>query len=254
MSRMFKTEAVILRRRDLKERDKLLTLYTRDYGKLTGRAIGAKKIESKLGGHLEPFMRTEVCLVTSKTIDILAGAQVVEAYPRLRATLYGTHAAQYLLEVVDQLTPEGQQEPSVYELLCTGLDTLNQQPKVNFLTVQATVLKILGHLGFEPELDKCVHCSLTTEAGEYLFNVSAGGITHSRCGGDTSQDTSWAAPQVQFETIKSLRFALRSPLHVISSLRLEQIIWEQLNTCIDQLVLTHGRKPIRSRLFLAQAN
>lgn len=250
MSRMFKTEAVILRRRDLKERDKLLTFYTKEYGKLTGRAIGAKKIESKLGGHVEPFMRTEICLVTSKTIDILAGAQVVDAYPKLRASISGTHAAQYLMEVVDQLTPEGQHEPSVYELVCSGLDTLNQQPKVNFLTVQAIVLKILAHLGFEPELEKCVHCGLVTESGEYVFNVSAGGVAHSRCGGDIS----WAAPQTQFETIKTLRFALRSPLSTISTLRLNQTIWEQLNTCIDQLVLTHGRKPIRSRLFLAQAN
>lgn len=247
---MFKTEAVILRRRDLKERDKLLTLYTKDHGKLTARAIGAKKIESKLGGHLEPFMRTEICLVTSKTIDILAGAQVVQAYPKLRSTISGTHAAQYLVEVVDQLTPEGQHEPSVYELLSVGLDTLNQQSKVNFLTVQATVLQILAHLGFEPELDKCVHCALPTESGDYLFNVGAGGVIHSRCGGEFT----WAAPQVQFETIKSLKFALRSPLSSIANLRLTETIWEQLNTCIDQLVFTHGRKPIRSRLFLAQAN
>ncbi|MEK7539631.1 MAG: DNA repair protein RecO [Patescibacteria group bacterium] len=247
---MVKTQAVVLRRRDLKERDKLLTLYTQEHGKLTVRAIGAKKIESKLGGHVEPFMRTEVCLVTSKTIDILAGAQVVEAYPQLRSSISGTHAAQYLMEVVDQLTPDGQQEPSVYELLCSGLDILNQQSRVNFLTVQATVLKILGRLGFEPELDKCVHCALPTVSGDYLFNVSAGGVTHSRCGGDIT----WAAPQVQFETIKSLRFSLRSPLDAMASLRLSPIIWEQLNTCIDQLVLTHSRKPIRSRLFLAQAN
>lgn len=248
MSRMFKAEAVVLRRRDLKERDKLLTLYTKEQGKLTIRAIGAKKIESKLGGHVEPFMCTEVCVVSSKTIDILAGAQVIHAYPNLRSSISGTHAAQYLMEVVDQLTPDGQNEPSVYELLTHGLDILNQQSKVNFLTVQAIVLKILGHLGFEPELEKCVHCGLPTESGEYLFNVNAGGVTHSRCGGELT----WAAPQVQFETIKSLRFALRSALPSVSSLRLTPTTWEQLNTCVDQLVLTHGRKPVRSRQFLAQ--
>lgn len=244
---MIKTEAIILRRRDLKERDKLLTLLTKSHGKQIVRAIGAKKIDSKLGGHLEPFMRTDVFLVNSKTIDIVAGAQVVDSFSGLRKSLPGLHAGQYLMEVVDKLTPEGQPEPRVYELLSSGLELLAQQSPINFLTVQSTVLQMLACLGFEPELDKCVQCGLPIEPGEYLFQVEIGGMVHRACATD-----SWLGEVVNFETVKALRFALRSSLEQISSLRLSSTTWQQLNTCIDQLVTAHSRSPIRSRAFLGQ--
>lgn len=250
MTHLLKTEAVVLRRQDLKERDKLLTLYTREYGKLRVRAVGAKKIDSKLGGHLEPFMRTEVCLVPSKTVDIVAGAQVVEAYRQLRTSVSGMHAAQYLIEVLDSLTPEGQTEKPVYDLTRQTLDLLNQQTPVNFFTVQSVALKLLGHMGFEPELDVCVQCGKVLgklDEQTSVFQPESGGIVHKMCAADHLVNQ-----PVQLETIKALRFALRAPIEQLSSLRLSQSIWQQVNNCIDQLLDIHGKRPLQSRVFLGQ--
>lgn len=248
---MLKTEAIVLRRQDLKERDKLLTLYTQEYGKLRVRAVGAKKIDSKLGGHLEPFMRTEVCLVPSKTIDIVAGAQVVDAYMRLRASVSGMHAAQYLVEVLDCLTPDGQSEKTVYNLTRETLEFLNQQTPVNFFTVQSVALKILGHLGFEPELERCVHCGKlfdpTGEEETRFFQAETGGIVHRTCVAEHL-----SSEPIHLETIKAMRFALRSPIKQLATLRVSQSIWQQVNTCIDQLLDIHGKRPLRSRVFLGQ--
>lgn len=247
MTHLLKTESIVLRRQDLKERDKLLTLYTREYGKIRVRAVGAKKIDSKLGGHLEPFMRTEVCLVPSKTIDIVAGAQVVDAYLQLRASVPGMHAAQYVVEVLDSLTPEGQVEKVVYDLTQHTLELLNQQTPVNFFMVQSVALKLLGHLGFEPELDQCADCGKLLGEEASLFQADSGGVIHKACAVDHL-----LSQPVELETIKALRFALRSPIQQLSSLRLSQSIWQQVNSCIDQLLEIHGKRPLKSRVFLGQ--
>lgn len=246
---MYKTEAIVLRRRDLKEADKLLTLYTNGHGKLTVRAIGAKKIHSKLGGHVEPFMRTQVCVVESRTIDILAGAQVVDSFAHVRQVVPATHAAQFLVETVDSLTPDGQQEPSVYDLLQRGLEFLNANTdNLNFFSLQTIVMKLLGQLGFDPNTRTCVFCGLPLVPTELSFSAEAGGGVHGACAPHIPD-----AQAIEIDTLKAIRFAVEHSLNDTLSLRISPTIWKQLNTCIDQLLQAHIRRPLQSRVFLAQA-
>lgn len=244
---MYKTWALILRRRDLRERDKLLTIYTPSHGKVVVRAVGAKKIDSKLGGHLEPFMLSEVCVVPSRSIDILAGAQVQESFSQLRSQVPGLHAAQYLMEVVEKLTPEAQADPRIFELLTDGLRTLNQQSTLNFLTVQALVIQLLSLLGFQPQLDNCSVCNQPTNHQVAEFLADHGGMTHVECIQFPNQGL-----VVDTATLKALRFVVQSPLSKVASLRVSTRVWQQLNECVDSLLGVHTASPVKSRVFLGQ--
>lgn len=241
---MRKTQALILRRRDLKERDKLLTVFTPDQGKISLRAIGAKKIDSKLGGHLEPFMLSDISIVPSKTISIVAGAHCQHTFTRLRSTVSGLHAAQYLMEVLDKLTLPAQPDPKIFTLMTSGLDTLNQQQPLIFFTVQSLVLQLVSLLGFEPQVFRCSECQLGLDQST-IFQIDNGGVVHGTC----------ARPELpgiplQDDTLKTLRFALRTPIPSVSNLRLSMPIWEQVNQCVDQLIDKHSSSVVRSRVFL----
>lgn len=242
---MYKTEAIILRRRDMKERDKLITVYTKDFGKIKVRAIGAKKIESKLGGHVEPFMRTDIFVVDSKTIDILAGATVLATYINVRSTLSGLHAAQYIMEVADRLTLEAQADSGLFSILAEGLSTLDAQSKINFLTVQSIALRILSRVGFEPILDRCAHCGKPVDPGSMAFHALAGGMVHMACAPEHGE-----SHPLGEETRKTLKCAIQASLSSLSQLRVSAQVWEQFNQCVDDMVLMHASKPIYSRAFL----
>ncbi|MCK5922153.1 MAG: DNA repair protein RecO, partial [Methylococcales bacterium] len=114
--RTYRTEAIILSRRNLGEADRLLTLYTREFGKKQALAKGARKPQSRKTGHVELFMRTNFLIAKGRTFDIITQAELVETYAALRTDLIRTTYASYAVELLDRFTPEEDKHVSLYEL------------------------------------------------------------------------------------------------------------------------------------------
>src|SRR5258706_6458598 len=94
-SRVYTTEAIVLRRTDFGEADRILTLFTPSYGKVRAIAKGARRTTSRLAGHLEPFTRTQLLLATGRELDIVAQAEARERLDMLRADLWPPTGAWY---------------------------------------------------------------------------------------------------------------------------------------------------------------
>ena len=75
--RSYRTEAIVIRRRDFAESDRLLTLYSREYGKISAIAKGARKPQSRKTGHVELFMRTKFLIAKAKDLDIATQAEMI---------------------------------------------------------------------------------------------------------------------------------------------------------------------------------
>jgi DNA repair protein RecO (recombination protein O) len=102
--RSFRVEAVIIRHSDYGEADRLLTLYSRQQGKLRALAKGARKVTSRKAGHLEPFTHVSLQLARSRDLPIVTQAETLEAFLSLRKDLILTGHASYILELVDRFT------------------------------------------------------------------------------------------------------------------------------------------------------
>ena len=102
--RSFRAEAVVLKHSEFGEADRLLSLYTRQQGKLRAIAKGARKIRSRKAGHLEPFTRVSLLLARGRDMYIVTQAEAVDAYLPLREDLVSLGYASYVVELLDKFT------------------------------------------------------------------------------------------------------------------------------------------------------
>ena len=106
--RTYRTEAVVIRRSDFGEADRLLTLFSADRGKTRAIAKGARKPQSRKTGHVELFMRSKFLIAEGRDLDIVTQAEMVEAYAPLRDDLVRATYASYAVELLDQTRLPGE--------------------------------------------------------------------------------------------------------------------------------------------------
>lgn len=181
--RSFRAEAVVIRHSDFGEADRLLTLYTREHGKVRAIAKGARKIASRKAGHLEPFTRVKLQLARGRDLLIVTQAETIEAYTSLREDLVLTGYAAYALELLDRFVPdEDVALPPLYRLLTETLSRLAAEP-VPWLTIRSYEMRLLDLLGFRPKLFECANCGNEIQPEDQFFSAALGGAVCPRCGG-----------------------------------------------------------------------
>ncbi len=144
----YKTEGVILKRTNYGEADRILTIYTKYRGKIRAIAKGVRKITSRKGGNVELFNFCTLFLAEGRNLDIVTEAQVVNSFSRIRDDLERTAAAFYLVELVDQLTPDGQVNRQVFDLLVSALAALQDTRYKILDTTRNFEIDLLKLLGF----------------------------------------------------------------------------------------------------------
>jgi DNA repair protein RecO (recombination protein O) len=180
-SRLYRTPAIILKRMDLGEADRIVTLYTRDVGKVRAVAKGVRRTVSRSAGHLEPFTLSDVLFAVGRELDVISQADTLEAFRTIREDLELTTHAYYLAEVVDLLTEDHLENRAVFDTLLDGLRTLGSAADAR-LVVIVFHLKLLDALGFRPELRECVSCRATIEPERNHFSALLGGVLCPACG------------------------------------------------------------------------
>ena len=119
--RSLRTEAIVLRRSDFGEADRLLTLYTREAGKLRAIAKGARKPKSRKTGHIELFMRSDFLIASGRNLDIVTQAELVEPHRNLAMDLRRMTYASYSAELLNNFTPDEEKHSGLYQLMSNAL-------------------------------------------------------------------------------------------------------------------------------------
>jgi DNA repair protein RecO (recombination protein O) len=180
--RSFRVDAVVLRHSDYGEADRLLTLYTRQLGKVRALAKGARKIASRKAGHIEPFTHVRLQLARGRDILLVTQADTVDAYLPLREDLILTSQASYVLEILDRLTYEDETEnPTLFRLLTETLSRLASKADP-WLVTRYYEMRLLDSLGFRPQLFECANCGKEIIAEDQYFSFTAGGVICPSCG------------------------------------------------------------------------
>lgn len=142
----FKTEGVVLKRRDFGEADRLLTVFTQHRGKVTILAKGVRRITSRRAGNVELLNRVQLYLHQGKNFLILTEASAIEVFQKIKENLTLSTYAYHVLELTDKITAENQQDPIVYDHLIQVLTRFNIKPRQ--ILIRAFEAKVLAHLGF----------------------------------------------------------------------------------------------------------
>jgi DNA repair protein RecO (recombination protein O) len=184
--RTYTVDAIVLRRRPLGEADRILTLLSRERGKLSAVAKGARKTQSKFGARLDFFNRAIITLHAGRSLDIVTGASSVGgAWERL-VDPEAFAFASYIATAVDDLCEPGMAIPELFDVLCRTHDALSAGTTPGAIAA-AVDLHILGALG--PELAACARCGdelgrRPLAGGRAALSPYAGGLICRRCAED----------------------------------------------------------------------
>ncbi len=144
--RPFKTEGVVLKRRNFGEADRILTVFTISSGKMSVLAKGVRRITSRRAGNVELLNRVSIFLHQTKGMPILTEAASIETYPKIKGDLKLSTVAFHIIELIDKLTAENQESRLLYEHLVQTLKRLERKPRQ--ILIRAFEVKILSLMGF----------------------------------------------------------------------------------------------------------
>jgi DNA repair protein RecO (recombination protein O) len=204
-ARSFRVEAVVLRHADWGEADRLLTLYTRERGKVRAIAKGARKIRSRKAGHLEPFTRVTLQLARGRDLLIVTQADTLDPYLALGADLVKTGYASYAVELLDRFTYEDESEnTAIFRLLTETLGRIAGEAQA-WLALRYYEVRLLDLLGYRPHLFECANCGDKILPVDQFFSPAAGGVLCPKCGAGLP-----GAWNVSVEALKVFRHLQRS--------------------------------------------
>ncbi len=176
-----RVEAIVLRHTNWGEADRLISLFTRESGKVRAVAKGARKPRSRKAGHLEPFTRVSLLLAQGRDLPIITQAEALDTGLNLHTDLVRLGLAAYVIELLDRFTYEEGENAPLYRLLAETLqriDTLaDPAPVVRYYEV-----RLLDLVGFRPQLFVCALCGKDIQSEDQFFSAERGGAVCPHCG------------------------------------------------------------------------
>ena len=149
---------IVLRETDTKESDKILTLLTRELGKISVIAKGARSRRSRYGACAQMLTYSEWTLSRRKDWYFAREGSTLELFQGLRGNLEALALGFYLAELTEAVCPDGEASPELLRHLLNGLYALSALGKDPALVKAAFELKLLSLAGFEPLADACAYC------------------------------------------------------------------------------------------------
>ena len=244
-ARVYKTEALILKRRKLGEADSILTIFTPRFGKYDVIAKGVRRPRSRMGGHLDLLCRSSLLLAHGSSLDIVTQAQTVEPYRALRDDLEALSAGLYAADLVLSMTAERQEDFPLYQLLCETLARVGGGQRAAAL--RYFELRALSELGYEPQVWQCAGCGNPLQEGGTFLSGVHGGIVCREClrGGHSARPISVSA-------VKVLRALLSLPWQEAARIRLDGGLEEELASRLRDYLRAVLERELRSVEFLDQ--
>ena len=199
-----KATALVLRTVDFSESSLVVTLFTREFGKLGALAKGGRRLKGPFESALDLLALCRIVFLhkSSGALDILTEAKLLRRFRPPGRKLSALYAGYYVAELLDGLTDENDPHPELFDLVDETLVGLAADESVarQVVRFELGMLRLLGHM---PMLDRCAECGEPIAAeGRVAFGLLDGGVLSSRCRRGKRQVVSISAGALQ--TMKRL--------------------------------------------------
>jgi DNA repair protein RecO (recombination protein O) len=189
---LYRDDAIVLRTHKLGEADRIVTMLTKNHGKVRAVAKGVRKTSSRLGARVEPFMLADVQLYEGRNLDIVSQVETREPYARRIVADYALYtAATAMVETADKLV-DHEKEPAYqqFRLLHGALGSLSRREHDPGSLLDSFLLRSLAVAGYAPSFDECAVCG---KPGPHrAFAIAEGGVVCEDC-----RPAGAAAPSVE---------------------------------------------------------
>lgn len=218
----YRANAIVLKKKEVGETDRLYTLYTDSFGKMQVVAKGVRKGDAKLAGQLENLMLSQLIIVKGRGAGKIAGAVAEKSFISLRSDIDILKRVLEVVSIFDRLVGLDQKDPELFHLLEDYLTLANDLAKENkkakiLLLSEGFLFQLFAHLGYEIETGVCAVSGERLRVGEnHFFSPSAGGVLS----GEHTRGAAGAIP-ISENAIKLIRLFLRNKLEALSRIQVE---------------------------------
>lgn len=241
--RVYKTEGIVLRRRNMGEADSLLTVFAVREGKFDAIARGVRKSRSRMRGHLEPLTRTSMMLAQGRTFDVFTQAETVEPYLSIREHLDRAAVAIYCAELIDAFTADHVEQDDLYRLLVALFQAIDAGAALH--VARHFELQLLAISGYELQVDGCAICGERLDPEDTLLSPESGGLVCRSCRGSAG-----AGRLVSLRAVKVLRFARSAALADFASLRVDESLAHELESALAEVIRFALEREPRARRWM----
>jgi len=231
---------------EYEEADKIVTIYTKNYGKIAAIAKGVRKTKSKFGSSLEIFTHSIFLIYKGRNIDIVSQTEILESFFSTSKEVIKFAFATNCVEIVNKLTEEREINIDLFNLLKEVLHYLRKtnDPKLLTLSFKWQTMSILG---YRPSLNHCCRCNKSTEdQKEMYFNIREGGLVCNNCIAEDKEK----CIKVYLYFIKLVRKILITPLSTISNATIPDKKMKELEKITDLYIAYHSEKSFKTDRFL----
>ncbi|TBL78101.1 DNA repair protein RecO [Paenibacillus thalictri] len=241
---LYRVEAIVIRSTDYGEGNKIVTLFSREAGKVSVMVRGAKKMNSRYAAVVQPFTCGQFVFFKNGQMGTLNNAEIIQSYHMLREDLLMAACCSYLAELTDRLIGEQENEPYWYEQLKAAFQAMTEGKDADII-VHIYEMKMLAIAGYTPQLDQCVSCGET--AGEMAFSFGLGGILCKSCRRSDPQTVPLSGA-----VLKLLRLFSRMDIRRLGQTDVKPETKQQLKTLLRGYMDNHLGLRLKSRNFLEQ--
>jgi DNA repair protein RecO (recombination protein O) len=257
---VYKADGIVLRHIDYGEADRILTIMTREYGKLRAIAKGARKVTSKLASTADLLTRTQFVLASGRELDIVTQGSTLERFDHLRDSLWHGSAAYAVAEMLDRGLEDRAEVPVIYTLTLDTLRRLDSDaaswladPTSTNAAGPATrgwaallyfELRLLDQLGYKPNVSTCVACENQLEPLDgHSFNAELGGALCPAC-------SRYSQRRLPLLSLKVLRLVQRTPWKNLPVMRIDSATRSDVDSIMQSILALHLDRSLRSWNFL----
>lgn len=239
-----KWEGIILKSIPYGESNKIVTIFTKEAGKLTAMARGAKKPASRLAAITQPFTHGTFLIRTGRGMGTLEQGERGESMRFIREDLEATAYASYIIELIDRLTENNERIQGIYELLYDALHAIDERydPEAIALFVEWKMLPVAG---IHPVLHQCANCGATE--GEFAFSFQEIGFLCHRC-----FHIDKYLIRISPTQLKLIRTFYTVPIHRVGNLTLKKTTKQFMKKLVRTIYDEQVGIRLKSRSFLDQ--
>ena len=240
----YRAEGLVLKNLPFGEADLLVTLFSREAGKVRAIAKGARRSNSKLVGHFEPLTATRLSLARGRSLDVITQVEVLENFAPLKSDLPTLARGLYVAELVDGFGPESHANSSLYDLAIETLRAISRDSTWE-MVLRYFELHLLRVSGFLPELFQCVECRTPLTPESHRFSPDAGGTLCLNCTPSRIQ-----VRPLSLRALKVLRLLHNSRITELPRLQINDDLGQELKSLLSVTINYWLDKEIRSNSFI----
>ena len=243
---LHKVEGIIIRTNDYGETNKILTLYTRENGKVALMARGAKRPKSRFASSAQLFIYGIFIYHRTSGLGTLNQSDMIDSFKEIRSDLKITAHGAYILELLDKLTEDNVRNPYLFELVFQSLSFLNDGVDPEIIT-RIFETKMLEVAGVAPLLDRCTLCG--NPESNFGFSMKHSGLLCNSC-----KDEDLYHLELHSSVLKLLRLFQYIDLKRLGNINVKQETKQQLKKLLELYYEEYVGVYLKSKRFLDQVD